>query len=203
MAKELREAAESGVDVYFLCGNRDFLLGEDYCRQAGMQRLQEPVILPGASPATALLHGDSLCTDDHDYQRFRARVRDPAWQARTLSRPLWWRRLLARIARSISQRRNRSKPVRIMDVNPDAVADCFRRLGVERVIHGHTHRPAIHRSRLDGKPVTRIVLGDWQPERGSAVRLGDDGLIELLAIRADPAHGIRTDTVDREPEPAQ
>lgn len=191
VAGDLRELAESGVEVYFLCGNRDFLVGDDYCARAGMQRLQEPVILPDTFPATALLHGDSLCTDDQAYQRFRNRVRDPSWQARTLSRPLWWRRLLARIARSISRRRNRGQPSHILDVNPEAVADSFRRLGVDRLIHGHTHRPAIHRLELDGRVVSRIVLGDWHPGRGSAVRIDPDSSgLELLQIGYNPAGQI-------------
>lgn len=200
MAEQLRALRESGTDVFFLCGNRDFLLGDDYCRRAGMVRLEEPVILAEAAPSTALLHGDSLCTDDHAYQRFRARVRDPAWQARALSRPLWWRRILARVARTISRRRNRGKPDRIMDVNAAAVADSFRRLGVERLIHGHTHRPAIHRLQVDDRAVARVVLGDWHADRGSLVRLAADE-IELLEIERDAAGDVILRRIDRQPEP--
>lgn len=194
IARELRSLADSGVDVYFLCGNRDFLLGDDYCRQAGMLRLEEPVILAEPAPPIALLHGDSLCTDDHDYQRFRARVRNPHWQARALSRPLWWRRILARMARRISAYRNRGKPEKIMDVNPEAVIDTFRRLGVERIIHGHTHRPNIHELQMNERSVTRIVLGDWHAKRGTAVRLDQAG-IELLEIRHDHQGEIQLKTL--------
>ncbi|WP_338063052.1 UDP-2,3-diacylglucosamine diphosphatase [Wenzhouxiangella limi] len=197
VATELREVAASGVEVYFLCGNRDFLLGDDYCRLAGMRRLEEPVMLPGASPATAMLHGDSLCTDDHDYQRFRARVRDPAWQARALSRPLWWRRLLARLARRISAYRNRGKPDRIMDVNAETVTETFRQLGARRLIHGHTHRPAIHRGHIDQQPVARIVLGDWHGGRGSAVRVDPDG-VSLLELGYGAAGEIELSIRDRD-----
>lgn len=160
-----------------------------------MLRLEEPVILAEPAPATALLHGDSLCTDDLDYQRFRARVRNPHWQARALSRPLWWRRILARLARRISAYRNRGKAEKIMDVNPEAVIDAFRRLGVERIIHGHTHRPDIHQLKTNERSVTRIVLGDWHAKRGTAVRLDHAG-VELLEIGYDHHGEIRLQTLD-------
>jgi UDP-2,3-diacylglucosamine hydrolase len=184
VATELRSLSAAGVESFFLCGNRDFLLGDDYCKRAGMQRLKEPVFLSGSALSIALLHGDRLCTDDHDYQRFRARVRDPRWQSRILSRPLWWRRILARLARTISRRRSRAKQHEIMDVNQQAVADEFRQNQVQRLIHGHTHRPAIHRLEIDGRTVARIVLGDWHEDRGSAARLAGDK-IELLEIAYD------------------
>jgi UDP-2,3-diacylglucosamine hydrolase len=195
VAAELRALSDAGVETFFVCGNRDFLLGDDYCRRAGMQRLEEPVFLSGSSLSIALLHGDRLCTDDHDYQRFRARVRDPRWQARILSRPLWWRRILARAARSISRRRNRANRSEIMDVSPQAVVEEFRQQQVQRLIHGHTHRPAVHRLEIDGRSVARIVLGDWHEDRASVARLTDDK-IELLALACDGAGQINLSLVD-------
>ncbi len=197
-AQALHALSAAGVTIHFLCGNRDFLLGDGYCAQAGMRRLQEPVYLPETLPATALMHGDSLCTDDLDYQRFRAKVRDPAWQARTLSKPLWWRKLLARIARTISQRRNRNKPAEIMDVNAQAVVDAFKRLKVNRLIHGHTHRPAIHRLTVDGQSLVRVVLGDWHRRQGSAVRIDSCGQIELVKLGYDRDGVLQLETLDRE-----
>lgn len=203
IAWAIKALTDSGVKVYFLCGNRDFLLGDSFCALAGMQRIHEPVHLHGHGPATALLHGDTLCTDDLDYQRFRARVRDPDWQRRTLSRPRWWRKILSRIARTISRQRNRSKPAEIMDVNSDAVSLTFRSLSIDRLIHGHTHRPAIHRLNVDGRPVTRVVLGDWHEDRGSAIRLEPEGQLELLQIVYDDDKTIRLQTIDSiSPAPA-
>ncbi len=183
VAGGLRDLADHGVQIFFVHGNRDFLVGDAYCQRAGMQLVDEPVLLTDCEPATALLHGDTLCTDDVDYQRFRTKVRDPDWQARILSRPLWWRRLLARIARAISRSRNRGKSDEIMDVNSDAVQQCFRDLGIRRLIHGHTHRPGVHQLEIDGQPCERIVLGDWHGERGSVVRVDEDGVDLLLLTR--------------------
>jgi UDP-2,3-diacylglucosamine hydrolase len=181
LAAALKQLATSGTSLYFLHGNRDFLIGDDYCRSAGMQHLQEPVVIDDWRPGTALMHGDTLCTDDQGYQRFRARVRNPAWQARVLSRPLWWRRLLARIARIISKQRNRGKPAHIMDVNAEAVRHCFRSLGIQRLIHGHTHRPALHRLEVDGQLCERIVLGDWHGAVGSVLEIdGDKACLMML-----------------------
>jgi UDP-2,3-diacylglucosamine hydrolase len=199
VAQNLNALTAAGVPVHFLPGNRDFLLGENYCAQAGMQQMEEPFLLPETKPATALMHGDSLCTDDRAYQRFRTKVRDPAWQEKTLAKPLWWRRLLSRIARTVSKQRNRNKPAEIMDVNPQAVADSFRQLGIDRLIHGHTHRPAIHRLRIDDRPVIRVVLGDWHPGRGSAVRIEQSGGLELLELGYDTDGLLHMEPTDREP----
>ncbi len=184
----LKSLADAGVGIFFLCGNRDFLLGDAYCRRAGMQRLQEPVQLPGFGPATALIHGDTLCTDDADYQRFRKKVRDPEWQRRMLAKPQWWRKIVSLVARAISRRRNLRKPAQIMDVNASAVAEAFRGLAVDRLIHGHTHRPAIHQLDLGDRVASRIVLGDWHGDQGSTVRIEPTGRLDLLDITYD-AHG--------------
>ena len=167
-----------------MAGNRDFLLGDDYCQRAGMQRIEEPFVLQGVKPDTLLMHGDVLCTDDYEYQRFRSKVRNPAWQARMLARPIWLRRSIASLARAISRRRNRNKSERIMDVNPEAVTACFRNHQVERLIHGHTHRPAEHQVEVDGKHCTRMVLGDWHGECGSLIQI-EGNRAQLLVIGRD------------------
>lgn len=181
LIEPFRQLSARGTRVYFMAGNRDFLVGDEYCQRANIQRIDEPLILEGVTPATLLMHGDTLCTDDTDYQRFRRKVRNPAWQRKILSRPLAWRKLLARIARSISRWRNRRKPTAIMDVNPQSVHDCFREHAVQRLIHGHTHRPAIHDLNIEGKPCQRMVLGDWDGRRGSLIEIKGNraGLLPL------------------------
>lgn len=184
IASALADTATAGVEIAFLAGNRDFLLGDDYCRIAGMTRLEEPVRLDLAGSSCLLLHGDTLCTDDIDYQRFRARVRDPAWQRRQLARPAWLRRALARVYRWVSQRRTRRAKPEIMDVNEGAVLELFERTGVDRIIHGHTHRPGVHRYRIDDgdntRRVERMVLGDWF-DHGSVIEIAA-GSIELVEM---------------------
>jgi UDP-2,3-diacylglucosamine hydrolase len=199
VGRALKKLTDAGVPVHFLCGNRDFLLGDTYCAQAGMQRLEEPAALEDYGPPTALIHGDTLCTDDADYQRFRAKVRDPEWQQQTLAKPLWWRKILARFARMISRHRNRNKSAEIMDVNPGAVVECFRSLKIERLIHGHTHRPAIHRFEVDGRSVARIVLGDWHDHQGSAVRIDREGSLALLRLGYNNTGTLEIQTLDSIP----
>jgi len=182
VARALKSVSESGVELFFLVGNRDFLLGREYCRQSGMWLLNEPVRIVQSGCPVLLMHGDVLCTDDEDYQRFRRRVREPAWQARMLSRPAWVRRALARVARAISRRRNRNKPEAIMDVNDGAVAEILMAESVPNLIHGHTHRPAIHHLELAGRSGIRAVLGDWHEDHGSALRL-DGRQLDLVSIR--------------------
>lgn len=188
VANGLRTLASTGVQVYFVVGNRDFLLGSDYCRDAGMLLLEEPVHLEHEGRSLVLMHGDVLCTDDQDYQRFRARVRCPQWQQRMLARPAWLRRQLARLARFISKRRNRGKPEIIMDVNTQAVISTMRSLSTRTLIHGHTHRPAIHRMEVNQESVLRAVLGDWRGSLGSAIKI-HGGRLSLLDLGHD--HGDR------------
>lgn len=183
VARHLMRLSASGTSLYFICGNRDFLIGDDFCRDAGMQRLEEPQFIDLADERVLLLHGDTLCTDDESYQRFRRKARDPRWQQRVLSKPAWFRRLLARLARWKSRRHTGSSEISIMDVNAEAVEATFREHGVRRIIHGHTHRQAIHDLSVDHQHCQRIVLGDWH-DTGSAVRLGP-GLAMLAVARND------------------
>ncbi|WJW74504.1 UDP-2,3-diacylglucosamine diphosphatase [Thiohalobacter sp. IOR34] len=172
--ERLRALSDRGVPLYLLRGNRDFLLGEGFERDSGGQLLNEPALIDLYGEPTLLLHGDSLCTDDLDYQRFRQQVRDPDWQHAFLARPLAERRAIAAGLRETSREQTAVKQAEIMDVNPQAVASLMREHGVRRLIHGHTHRPAIHEFALDGAPATRMVLGDWY-EQGSLLRCGPGG----------------------------
>lgn len=148
------------IPVYFLAGNRDFLLGEDFAARVGIRLLDEPELLQLGEHRTLLIHGDTLCTDDYDYQQFRRLVRSPDWQAEFLARPLVERRRIAAQLRSDSADAMAQKAEEIMDVNARAVESCFREHAVDTIIHGHTHRPAVHRYSAG---LTRYVLGDWNP----------------------------------------
>ena len=154
--------ARRAVDsrTYFIAGNRDFLLGRDFADRVGLTLLDEPELLMLGDHRVALIHGDTLCTDDHDYQAFRAQVREPAWQAEFLARPLAARQQIAAGLRADSVAAMAHKTMEIMDVNDDAVSRCFATLEVDTIIHGHTHRPATH---VYASGLTRYVLGDWNP----------------------------------------
>jgi UDP-2,3-diacylglucosamine hydrolase len=190
VADALRGVADAGVPVRYIAGNRDFLLGGDYARRCGMDILADGTVVDLDGVATLLLHGDVLCTDDAAYQAFRAQVRDPAWQAAFLARPLAERRAFAAQARDASRAHTSTTDTAIMDVNPQAVETALREAGVARMIHGHTHRPAIHDFTLDGKPAQRIVLGDWY-EQGSALRVDAEGATLQRLPPRDPATGAR------------
>ncbi len=164
----LKACAGQGTPVYVMHGNRDFLLGERFARLAGCMLLEDPAVIDLYDTPTLLMHGDLLCTDDTEYMKFRATVRDPAWQAALLAKPLGERRRMAQEMRQASRAQTGGKPEAIMDVNDQAVTDCMHRHGVSRLIHGHTHRPATHELSLDGQPAQRIVLGDWY-EQGSVL----------------------------------
>ena len=175
VAGRLRALSDAGVPVSFIRGNRDFLLGEDYARRAGMAILPDPAVVVLYGEPAVLMHGDLLCTDDVAYQQFRAQTRDPKWQAQFLSQPLPARIAFAQQARAASQAHQGGLKAAgtmeaITDVSPAAVEATFDRYGIDRIIHGHTHRPAVHEA--DGR--TRIVLGDWY-EQGSVLRVDATG----------------------------
>jgi UDP-2,3-diacylglucosamine hydrolase len=162
----LKRLGERGVACFAMHGNRDFLLGSGFCARTSCCLLGDPVVARLDGEAVLLTHGDALCTDDHPYQELRTIVRDRTWQQRFLALPLLNRELLADEARAGSRRHTARTVPYIMDVNPLAVTAAFRAAGVRRMIHGHTHRPAVHELQLDGSAAQRIVLGAWH-EQGS------------------------------------
>lgn len=180
IATATRAVRDAGVPVYFMVGNRDFLLGEAFAQRAGMTLLDDGTVHDIQGTPTLLMHGDVLCTDDLAYQAVRQQVRNPAWQTQILSMPLDARRAFAAKAREDSRAHTGSTMESIMDVNADAVAAAMRDAGVTRLIHGHTHRPAIHHFELDGGKAERIVLGDWY-EQGSVLGVMPDG-VELRGL---------------------
>lgn len=162
----LRALTVHGTPCFVLHGNRDFLFGEGFCRRTGCQLLSDPVVAELDGERVLVTHGDALCTDDHAYQELRSVVRNRDWQRRFLALPLDRRDLLVNQAREGSRRHTARSIPAIMDVNAQAVEQAFRIARTRRIIHGHTHRPAIHDGTLDGAPVQRIVLGAWY-EQGS------------------------------------
>lgn len=181
----LRAVADGGTPVYFIHGNRDFLLGRAFAARCDMQLLADPsVIMLDGRPAL-VMHGDLLCTDDTGYMAFRAQTRNPDWQTRFLAQPLAAR--LAFAAQARAQSRDHQGALKtagtletITDVTASSVAVTFVRYGVELMIHGHTHRPAVHTLEVGGQRRTRIVLGDWY-EQGSVLR-ARGGELQLDAL---------------------
>ncbi|MGH8080546.1 MAG: UDP-2,3-diacylglucosamine diphosphatase [Lysobacter sp.] len=178
VARELKALADSGVPVSFIRGNRDFLLGQDYAARAGMRLLADPSVIVLYGQPVLIGHGDLLCTDDVAYQQFRAQTRHPLWQAQFLAQPLAARLAFAQQARAASKAhqaglKNAGQMETITDVAPAAVAETFSRYGIDTIVHGHTHRPAVHELIVDGRECKRIVLGDWY-EQGSVLRVDRD-----------------------------
>ena len=176
---ELRKLADQGTPLYFLAGNRDFLIGEDFAAATGARLLPETMKVGAGGTATLLLHGDTLCTDDVDYQRFRTQVRDAAWQARFLSRPLAERRAEARSLRERSRQATRAKSMEIMDVNVASVRATLLAAGCRHMIHGHTHRPGCEHLTLDDGIAERWVLSDWDNGRGDALEIDANSIRRL------------------------
>jgi len=162
-------AIATRLPVSVLHGNRDFMMGAGFEARSGARLAAEPVVLALGGVRTVLLHGDALCTDDHAYQALRLKVRAAAWQRDLMAQPLATRREFARELRAASRRENADKERYLMDVNEVAVAAALRASGATRLIHGHTHRPARHALRVDGRDCERWVLGDWHDHGWVAV----------------------------------
>jgi UDP-2,3-diacylglucosamine hydrolase len=175
----LRQLTDGGVLCFVLHGNRDFLLGQTFAARTGCRLLPDPVIATFEEEAVLLTHGDALCVDDLPYQELRSTVRAPAWQQRFLKLPLPTRDLLANRARRGSQAHIARSIPYVMDAN-EAAVDAVWRTGVNRIIHGHTHRPGIHPGAFAGRSVERIVLGAWY-EQGSYL-LREAGRYELREL---------------------
>lgn len=169
MKTAIREVADSGVPVFFMHGNRDFMIGEQFAAETGVTILNDPEIVDLYGDKVLLSHGDALCTDDVHYQQIRAMTRDPEWQDMMRVKPMQERIEIAIQARKDSLAHGESLDDEITDVNQGAVEETIREHGVDILLHGHTHRPAVHEVELDDRVATRIVLGDWY-EQGSVVR---------------------------------
>lgn len=174
VAAALRALADAGLPCFFQHGNRDFLLGDAYARQAGFELLPEEYVAELYGQRVLLMHGDSLCTDDLVYQQLRTQVRDPQWQEHILQKTVTERLKLALDARDASAEHKGQASMEIMDVNTAEVSAAFERHGVQRMIHGHTHRPAVHDLEVGGQAAQRIVLGDWYI-CGSVLRVSPNG----------------------------
>ncbi|MCM2330334.1 UDP-2,3-diacylglucosamine hydrolase [Geopseudomonas sagittaria] len=174
IAQALRQLADRGTRIFLMHGNRDFMLGQGFCREAGCTLLREGSVIELNGEPVLLLHGDSLCTRDESYQRLRKRLRNPfsLWLLRNL--PLSTRHKLARKLRDASRMRTREKAAEIIDVTPEVVPQVMAERGVRTLIHGHTHRPAVHKLLVDGQSAQRIVLGDWD-RQGWALEVDAQG----------------------------
>ena len=170
--------AATGTAVYFMHGNRDVLVGSAFAGRAGAMLLNDPTVVDLHGTATLLVHGDTLCTDDIEYQKFRAYARNSENQARFLAQPLATRRAHLQSLREQSENAKQGKSAEIMDVNAQAVEQAFRDAGVARLIHGHTHRPARHVHVVDGRKCERWVLADWY-ESGSYLRCDSSGCTSI------------------------
>jgi UDP-2,3-diacylglucosamine hydrolase len=166
VADALAQIAAGGVALYFMHGNRDVLAGEDFLRRARARLITDPTLLDLYGQRTLLMHGDTLCTADVEYQKFRVRARDPRFQREFLSQPIERRRAQMLGMRAASEQHKQETAENIMDVSPDAVEEVLRAHGYPRLIHGHTHRPARHVHMVDGRACERWVLADWYGRAG-------------------------------------
>jgi UDP-2,3-diacylglucosamine hydrolase len=182
VADELRRVADTGVAVFWIAGNRDFLVGEKFASDAKLSLLPDPFVTRIGMHDLVLTHGDALCTDDVSYMAFRTQVRSPAWQNAFLSKPLDERRSIIEGMRSGSREAQRMKAADIMDANAETVTELFRSTNASVMIHGHTHRPAKHVSGSGDSCRTRYVLPDWdsdgEVQRGGWIAIDRSGAIK-------------------------
>jgi len=157
----LRQLTDFGVPVFVMHGNRDFLLGQGFMDATGCQLIDDPTVVTIEGISTLLMHGDTLCSLDLDYQAFRQQVRTPQWQQQFLAHNLEQRRILAQQARQHSKIQTATYDQSTMDVTPESVNTLLKEYGIYHLIHGHTHKPAVHHFSVQGQAAHRYVLGDW------------------------------------------
>lgn len=176
----MRELADTGLPIYIMQGNRDFLMDKQFAEISGASLIEDPTIIDLYGTPTLLMHGDTLCTDDIDYQKFRLMVRDPKWKKDFFSKPDEERLAMTSKYRKISKTETARKTMEIMDVNQQTVDKAMLDHNVQQLIHGHTHRPAVHNFKCENQDMKRIVLGDWF-EQGSVLECNEQGCeLELL-----------------------
>ena len=165
----LHELSAAGTQLFIMHGNRDFLIGGRFAKESGANLLPDPTMIDLHGKPTLLMHGDTLCTEDIGYQEFRRKVRNPAYQQQFLAQPLAARKQIIAGLRAENAEKKQLKSETIMDVTPLAVDATLREHGYPRLVHGHTHRPALHRHVVDGHACERWVLADWYT-RGSYLK---------------------------------
>jgi len=181
ISDQLLSLSERNISVAIMHGNRDFLIGEDFCKASSIELINDPRIIEIDTKKVMLTHGDELCTDDKEYQAFRSVVRNPLWQKDFLNFPISKREKIAGEAKDASKDSKENKAMEIMDVNTDAVLKAFNDHPVEIMIHGHTHRPNIHKISNEDRKLTRYVLGDWS--KNSAIILKwNEAEVELIDL---------------------
>ena len=179
---KMKQLSENGLPLYFMPGNRDFLMTEKFTELSGATLLNDPTIIDLYGTPTLLMHGDTLCIDDIEYQKFRKMVRDPLFISDFLSKSVEERIAISTKYREISKSETASKEMDIMDVNQQEVEHSMIENKVNQLIHGHTHRPAIHDFTVEDKIMKRIVLGDWY-KKGSVLNCNEKGCqLEALSI---------------------
>src|SRR5690606_20620445 len=185
IAVALRQLSETGTRIFLMHGNRDFLIGQAFCREAGCTLLNDPCVVELAGERVLLMHGDSLCTADQAYMRMRRLLRNPLSLFILRHCPLAKRQQVARKLRKESRTPTRMKAEAITGVTPAEVERVMAEHRVHTLIHGHTHRPAVHELTVNGQPVQRIVLGDWDTQ-GWALQIDEQGLEQApLALEAE------------------
>lgn len=183
IAASLSQVAETGVKIYIMHGNRDFAIGKTFCKLAGCELLNDPSQVDFYQQPVLLSHGDIFCTKDISYQRTRRLLRNPfiLYVLRLL--PVRIRKYIAVQIRTKSKHKRTQKKAEIMDVTPEVILSTLEQYQLQLLIHGHTHRPAVHQLVVNGKPAQRIVLGDWEPN-GQVLRVTRDGY--FLEAALDP-----------------
>jgi UDP-2,3-diacylglucosamine hydrolase len=172
---KLKQLTDSGAQVFLQQGNRDFLLGQQFCKETGITLLDDYAVIDLNGDKTLLTHGDLLCSDDIAYQEFRKKSHTVEWKQNVLSKPLFIRILAARWYRFRSYFHKRKKSQNIMDVNQQTVVNIMKEHDCLRLIHGHTHRPAIHDFEINGKTAQRFVLAEWKKEGVEILRWNTEG----------------------------
>lgn len=173
--KHLKALTDQGVPVFYIHGNRDFLIGQRFSKQTGVTLLDEYCVIDLYGTPTLLTHGDLLCTDDLPYQAFRIKAHSAEWQENVLSKPLIFRLLYARWYRLRSYFHKRKKSQDIMDVNQETVKQVMQKYQTDRLIHGHTHRPAVHDIQVQGRDAQRFVLAEWKSASASLLSWSKSG----------------------------
>ncbi len=175
----LNELSELGTKIFIMHGNRDFLIGEDFVNRFSGSLIPDPYKIKVKGESILLMHGDSLCTDDIAHQRYREIVLDPDWQREVLKLSVHERRDRARDMRMQSRKGKLDKNEELMDVNLDSVNEAMQEHGVQILIHGHVHRTAVHKLKVNGRDAFRYVLGDWDSGKDGVIRIDSTGEIDL------------------------